>query len=127
MANIVATPAPKVAAGAIPRRPNPVWQFICTQPLGFAGLIVILAYLVAAVGAAWIAPFDPEAIDFAAMLGAPDREHILGTDQFGRDVFSRIVYGARTALAVACSPNCSIRRFVDATNLSEISMPIAFT
>jgi peptide/nickel transport system permease protein len=88
------------AADAIPKRPNPVWTFIRTQPLGFAGFIVILAYLVAAVGAAWIAPYDPEAIDFAAMLGAPNSEHWLGTDQFGRDVFSRIVYGARTALAV---------------------------
>ncbi len=101
MANTSTIPAPaKPTADAIPRRPNPVWQFIRTQPLGFAGFIVILAYIIAAVGAQWIAPFDPEAIDFAAMLGAPNAEHFLGTDQFGRDVFSRIVYGARTALAV---------------------------
>jgi peptide/nickel transport system permease protein len=101
MANISITPPAAVkAAEALPRRPNPVWLFIRTQPLGFAGLLVIIAYLVAALGAAWIAPFDPEAIDFAAMLGAPNAEHWLGTDQFGRDVFSRIVYGARTALAV---------------------------
>ena len=101
MANISITP-PAIAkvADALPKRPNPAWLFIRTQPLGFAGLIVIVAYLVAALGAAWIAPFDPEAIDFAAMLGAPNGEHWLGTDQFGRDVFSRIVYGARTALAV---------------------------
>jgi peptide/nickel transport system permease protein len=96
----IAPTAAARTADAIPKRPNPVWTFIRTQPLGFAGFIVILAYLVAAVGAAWIAPYDPEAIDFAAMLGAPNSEHWLGTDQFGRDVFSRIVYGARTALAV---------------------------
>jgi peptide/nickel transport system permease protein len=101
MANISITPGSVAKpADAIPKRPNPVWMFIRTQPLGFAGLLVIIAYLVAAIGAQWIAPFDPEAIDFAAMLGAPNGEHWLGTDQFGRDVFSRIVFGARTALAV---------------------------
>ncbi len=101
MANISITPGSIArTADAIPKRPNPVWLFIRTQPLGFAGLIVILAYLAAAVGAQWIAPYDPEAIDFTAMLTPPNSEHWLGTDQFGRDVFSRIVYGARTALAV---------------------------
>ena len=114
------TPAPaKVAADAIPRRPNMVWQFIRSQPLGFAGFIVILAYVIAAVGARWIAPFDPEAIDFAAMLGAPNSEHILGTDQFGRDVFSRIVYGARTALAVGILSSlfgCSLGALIGAAS-----------
>ncbi len=87
-------------ADALPKRPNPAWTFIRTQPLGFAGLFVIMIYVVAALGSAWIAPYDPEAIDFTAMLGAPSAEHLFGTDQYGRDVFSRIVYGARTALAV---------------------------
>jgi peptide/nickel transport system permease protein len=87
-------------ADAIPRRPNPVWQFIRSQPLGFAGLLVILLYVTCAVGSHWIAPYDPEAIDFGAMLAAPSAEHWFGTDQYGRDVYSRIVYGARTALAV---------------------------
>jgi len=71
-----------------------------SQPLGIVGFLVILLYVVCAFGAAWISPYDPEAIDFGAMLGAPGREHWFGTDQYGRDVFSRIVYGARTALAV---------------------------
>ncbi len=120
MANTSTVPAPaKVAADAIPRRPNPVWQFIRSQPLGFAGFIVILAYLISALGARWIAPFDPEAIDFAAMLGAPNSEHILGTDQFGRDVFSRIVYGARTALAVGILSSlfgCSLGALIGAAS-----------
>lgn len=89
-----------VPTDAIPRRPNPVWAFIRSQPLGFAGFLVILLYMVLAIGAAWIAPFDPEAVDFAAMLARPSGEHLFGTDQYGRDVFSRLVYGARTALAV---------------------------
>ncbi len=120
MANTSTVPAPaKVAADAIPRRPNPVCQFIRSQPLGFAGFIVILAYLISALGARWIAPFDPEAIDFAAMLGAPNSEHILGTDQFGRDVFSRIVYGARTALAVGILSSlfgCSLGALIGAAS-----------
>ncbi len=120
MADVAANPPDaKTVADAIPRRPNPVWQFIRSQPLGFAGFIVILAYLIAAVGARWIAPFDPEAIDFAAMLGAPDREHLLGTDQFGRDVFSRIVYGARTALAVGILSSlfgCSLGALIGAAS-----------
>jgi len=87
-------------ADAIPKRPSLVGTFIKQQPLGFAGLLVVLLYVTFALGARWIAPYDPEAVDFGAMLSAPDREHLFGTDQYGRDVFSRIVYGSRTALAV---------------------------
>jgi peptide/nickel transport system permease protein len=89
-----------IPADAIPRRPNPVWSFIKSQPLGFIGLLIILLYLVLAIGAPWIAPFDPEEVDFAAMLSKPSAAHLFGTDQYGRDVFSRLVYGSRTALAV---------------------------
>lgn len=85
---------------AIPRRPNPVWSFIKAQPLGFIGFLVILLYLVLAIGAPWIAPYDPEEVDFVAMLSKPGATHFFGTDQYGRDVFSRLVYGSRTALAV---------------------------
>lgn len=85
---------------AIPKRANPVMAFVRAQPMGFAGFLVILVYFIGAVGAPWIAPYDPELIDFAAMLTGPSSEHLFGTDQFGRDVFSRIVYGTRTALAV---------------------------
>lgn len=84
----------------VPKRKSAVWQFIKSQPLGAAGLLVILIYVGMAVGAKWISPFDPEEIDFAAQLARPSAEHWFGTDQFGRDVFSRLVYGARTALAV---------------------------
>ena len=83
-----------------PKRPNPVLHFIRRQPLGFAGFLVILLYFGLAVGAYWISPFHPEEIDFSAMLTGPSREHPMGTDQYGRDVFSRLVYGARTAMAV---------------------------
>jgi peptide/nickel transport system permease protein len=98
MANVAHVPS--APADAIPTRPGLVGTFIKQQPLGFAGLLVVLLYVAFALGARWIAPYDPEAVDFGAMLSAPNREHLFGTDQYGRDVFSRIVYGSRTALAV---------------------------
>ncbi len=56
--------------------------------------------LVLAVFAAVLAPYDPVAVDFGAMLAAPNGAHWLGTDAFGRDVLSRLIYGSRTALLV---------------------------
>src|SRR5882724_7212041 len=98
MATVATTPSAQV--DTLPRRTNALWEFTKTQPLGLVGFLIILLYVVFALGASWISPFDPEAIDFAAMLAQPGGEHWFGTDQYGRDVFSRIVYGARTALAV---------------------------
>jgi peptide/nickel transport system permease protein len=84
----------------VPKRRPPVLQFVMHQPLGAAGLLVIVAMGVCAIFAQWVAPYDPLAVDYTAMLAAPSWEHWLGTDSFGRDVLSRIIYGARTALAV---------------------------
>jgi peptide/nickel transport system permease protein len=88
------------AVDTLPKRPNAIWQFIKAQPVGIAGLFMILIYVLFAFGAAYISPFNPEEIDFAGMLSPPSATHWFGTDQYGRDVFSRIVYGSRTALAV---------------------------
>jgi peptide/nickel transport system permease protein len=84
----------------IPKRRHPVLQFMLQQPLGAAGLAFIVLMGVCAIFAPWVAPYDPLAVDYGAMLAAPSAEHWLGTDSFGRDVLSRIIYGARTALAV---------------------------
>jgi len=97
MAVVATTPA---QVETLPPRGSLLWQFVRTQPLGLIGLLIIVLYVAFALGAVWIAPFDPEAVDFGAMLAPPGGEHLFGTDQYGRDVFSRIVYGARTALAV---------------------------
>jgi peptide/nickel transport system permease protein len=80
-----------------------VRQFIRRQPLGTAGLVIVLVMFAAGALAGWIAPYDPEANDFAAMMEAPSWAHLLGTDQLGRDIFSRLVFGARTALLVGFS------------------------
>jgi peptide/nickel transport system permease protein len=98
MATVAATPVAQ--AEALPQRPNALWQFVKSQPLGLFGLLVIWIYTLCAIAAQWIAPFDPESIDFAAMLTRPNIAHWFGTDQYGRDVLSRIIYGSRTALAV---------------------------
>jgi peptide/nickel transport system permease protein len=76
------------------------WEFIRRRPLGAAGAFIVLFMLVVAVAATGIAPYDPLAVDFGAMLGPPSTEHWLGTDAFGRDVMSRLIYGSRTALIV---------------------------
>ena len=74
--------------------------FMTQQPLGAAGLVVIVVMAVCAAFAPWVSPSDPLAVDYGAMLARPSPEHWLGTDSFGRDVASRIIYGARTALAI---------------------------
>jgi peptide/nickel transport system permease protein len=74
--------------------------FCRRKPLGAIGLLIVLVILAAGVSADWLAPFDPEENDFSAMMQAPSLVHFFGTDQFGRDIFSRLVFGARTAMMV---------------------------
>lgn len=75
-------------------------EMIRKQPLGAAGGLVVLVMIFMAVFADLIAPYDPEANSFEYMLVGPSFDFLLGTDQFGRDLMSRIIYGARTALYV---------------------------
>lgn len=74
--------------------------FCRRQPLGTFGLAIVVLAAVAGLSAEWIAPYNPTANDFEAMTEAPSAAHWLGTDQFGRDLLSRIIYGARTALII---------------------------
>jgi peptide/nickel transport system permease protein len=75
-------------------------EFCVRRPLGAIGAAIIVVMLGVALLAPLIARYDPVMNDFAAMLSAPSRAHWLGTDAFGRDVLSRLVYGSRTALLV---------------------------
>ena len=77
-----------------------ILDFCRRRPLGAIGGAAILILLVVAAIAPVLAPYDPLAVDFAAMLAPPSTEHLLGTDSFGRDVLSRLIYGSRTALLV---------------------------
>jgi len=82
------------------------WMFCRRQPLGTFGLLIVVITAIAGLSADWIAPYSPTANDFSSMTEAPSWAHWLGTDQFGRDQFSRIIFGARTALIVGFS--CAI-------------------
>src|SRR5438128_2085558 len=75
------------------------------RPLGAIGAVVVLINILVGLGAHVIAPYDPLATDYGAMLARPSAGHWLGTDAFGRDVLSRIIYGSRTAMLVgfACA------------------------
>ena len=77
-----------------------VLTFSRRRPLGAIGAVIVLLMLLVAVFAPWIAPYDPVTVDFGAMLSPPSAKHWLGTDSFGRDVLSRLIYGSRTALLV---------------------------
>jgi peptide/nickel transport system permease protein len=90
----------ELAGAERPRWLSAVLDFIRRRPLGAIGgfIVVVMALLAATAG--WIAPYDPLETDYAAMISPPSAAHWLGTDAFGRDVLSRIVYGSRTALLV---------------------------
>ena len=70
------------------------------KPLGAAGALIVIVMILMAVFANLLTSYDPTANSFAEMHVAPGAEHWLGTDQFGRDLLSRIIHGARTALFV---------------------------
>src|SRR2546422_442537 len=82
-----------------------VLEFCRARPLGAIGAVVVLINILVGLGAHVIAPYDPLATDYGAMLARPSAGHWLGTDAFGRDVLSRILYGSRTAMLVgfACA------------------------
>ncbi len=77
-----------------------VRDFSRRRTLGAVGAMVVLIMIMVGTFAGPLAPYDPVAVDFGAMLTKPGAAHWLGTDAFGRDVLSRLIYGSRTALLV---------------------------
>ena len=86
---------PETTASA--RWRSAIVDFCKQRPLGALGAAVVLLNIVVAVLANVISPYDPLATDYGAMLAGPSAQHWLGTDEFGRDLLTRIIYGARTA------------------------------
>jgi peptide/nickel transport system permease protein len=80
--------------------PEQVSGFVRAKPLGVVGALIILGMLLVAAVAPALAPYDPYEPDYAAQFARPAAVHWFGTDEFGRDVLSRIMYGARIALFV---------------------------
>ena len=93
-ASASATLAPKPSVAGV------IARFVRTKPLGAAGAVIILGMLVLALFAEVLAPYDPYIGDYGQQFMRPSAEHWFGTDEFGRDVLSRIMYGARIALFV---------------------------
>ena len=71
---------------------------LARRPFAIAGFVVALTFALVALLAPWIAPHSPSETDFNALLQSPSREHLLGTDELGRDVLSRICWGARASI-----------------------------
>lgn len=78
-----------------------VMRRLAKNKMAMVGLVLVLVIVFTAIFANFIAPYDPYDQNLREKLQFPSAEHLLGTDNFGRDLFSRIIYGARTSLLVA--------------------------
>src|SRR5579864_3120749 len=70
------------------------------NPLAAAGIVLVVVFVIFAMFAPWIAPQDPAAINLPGRLDAPSSTHWFGTDELGRDILSRVIYGARISMVV---------------------------
>jgi peptide/nickel transport system permease protein len=87
------------AAVARPQGPAVLaMQRFLRRPIAVVGLVVILLFVAVAVFAPWLAPFDPTATSWSAIRKAPSAVHWMGTDENGRDVMARVIFGARASL-----------------------------
>jgi len=81
--------------------PLPVWRRAARyNPLATAGVILVVLFVLCAIFAPWLAPYDPAALDLTIRLQAPSHAHWFGTDELGRDILSRIIYGSRISMLV---------------------------
>ncbi|MGO9619894.1 MAG: ABC transporter permease, partial [Desulfobaccales bacterium] len=76
------------------------WVLLWRNRLAISGLALVLGLFAVALLAYWLAPYDPDFIDLKQVLMPPSPAHLLGTDTLGRDVLSRIIFGARVSLLV---------------------------
>jgi len=88
------------ASGVTPGRARTLWRALKRKPLGLASASVLLVLVLTAIFADVLAPYDPLAAQPEIRLAPPSRAHLFGTDDIGRDVFSRIIHGARISLWV---------------------------
>jgi peptide/nickel transport system permease protein len=96
MSYVDSTTADLVAPRA--RRRRTMRRRLARRPLALFGFGVAIVFALAAIFASWIAPYSPSATDFNAILAQPSAQHLLGTDGLGRDILSRIIWGARASM-----------------------------
>jgi peptide/nickel transport system permease protein len=77
------------------------WRLLTRDPLAMAGLAILVALAASSLAAPWLAPYDPTDTSPRAMLQPPSAQHLLGTDDLGRDVLSRLLYAGRVSLGLA--------------------------
>jgi peptide/nickel transport system permease protein len=82
---------------------RPFGEAVRRQPLGAVGVLLLIAFVMCALFAPWLAPQDPARLDLTGRLMGPSTAHWFGTDELGRDILSRTLYGARISLVVAIS------------------------
>lgn len=87
------------AAAARHDRPFPLLRFLANRSFALGAALFSLIVFVA-LSADWLAPFDPLKNNFRYRLGTPNATHLLGTDNFGRDILSRVLHGSRTSLTI---------------------------
>ena len=97
--DILAAPTAGAARRGLLAR-HPMLRRLLAHRLFVTGAILLLVVLLATLAADLIAPYSPLKNDFRYRLGAPNGTHLMGTDNFGRDVLSRVLYGGRTSLAI---------------------------
>jgi peptide/nickel transport system permease protein len=85
------------------RRPHLVRR-VLRRPVALTATLVVVAFVVIALGAPYWAPYDPIKTDYRAIRNAPSAAHLLGTDEVGRDVLSRLIWGARASLLAGAVP-----------------------
>jgi peptide/nickel transport system permease protein len=90
-------------AGTAPSSVSRALGALLRAPLGLFGAVLIALVMASALGADLLATHDPYAMNFRARLAPPGWDHLLGTDNLGRDVFARVLYGGRIALEVSLS------------------------
>ena len=76
-------------------------RMLMRTPQGAVGVVIVTLFFLSALFAPWIAPYDPFALNIPDRFQGPSWSHLLGTDQLGRDTFSRILYGGRIAVQLA--------------------------
>jgi peptide/nickel transport system permease protein len=104
VANHVQTlPVPATTVSRPTRRPGwlgLLWTFCRRKPLGALGGVLVLVMILMAIFANWIAPYSYDETIRGARMKAPGAQFLMGTDNLGRDIFSRVVYGARVSVSV---------------------------
>jgi peptide/nickel transport system permease protein len=97
-------PSPLFAVSPQPRSERRQWaSTIKRNPLAAAGISLAALFIMCAIFAPWLAPQDPALIDLPNRLNPPSAHHLCGTDELGRDILSRLIWGARISMFVGSS------------------------